>query len=57
MFSNSMLVQRGRTAIMIAAANGHIECVTVLLNAGADVDAADEVNKECFDKHALFIFE
>ena len=36
-------LQRGMTAMMDAAENGHVEVVDRLLAAGADKDAQDEV--------------
>jgi hypothetical protein len=36
-----MWYQRGRTSLNLAAENNHIEVLTTLLIAGADVDKAD----------------
>ena len=45
-FGNGAFIsQLGYTALIKAAKNGHIECVRLLLDAGADKDAADQV---CF---------
>ncbi len=38
-----MLRQQGRTALMRAARGGHAECTRVLIEAGANIHAADEV--------------
>ena len=35
--------QLGQTALIRAAGNGHAECVRLLLDAGADTNAKDEV--------------
>jgi hypothetical protein len=35
-------VQKGKTALMYAAQSGHVECVRLLLNAGAKKDAVSE---------------
>jgi ankyrin repeat protein len=35
--------QRGRTALIWAAANGHVECARLLLDAGVDKNAATNV--------------
>ena len=35
--------RRGRTGIMLAAANGHLDMVTLLVGQGADINAADKV--------------
>ena len=37
-------VQEGQTALRYAADAGHTDCVSVLLNAGAAVDAVDRVS-------------
>ena len=36
--------QDGETPLIKAAYNGHKECVALLLEGGAEVDAADKVN-------------
>ena len=36
--------QGGRTALMRASLAGHVECVTVLLDRGAEVNMQDEVS-------------
>jgi ankyrin repeat protein len=41
--------QRGRTATHYAAENGHIECLKLLINAGARYDIKDEDDKDCLD--------
>jgi ankyrin repeat protein len=35
--------QRGKTALMVAAEISNTDCVRVLLEAGADIHAADDV--------------
>ncbi len=40
----SMGFQDEETALHCAASRGHIECVQSLLDAGASVDATDQVN-------------
>jgi hypothetical protein len=40
--------QRGYTALIRAAANGHTECVELLVNAGADTEAIDNVRMSHF---------
>ncbi len=41
--------QRGSTALMDAAWSGHANCVRVLIDAGADTDAKNEVRVgRCF---------
>jgi ankyrin repeat protein len=43
--------QLGRTALVIAAARGHADCVRMLIDAGADKDAKDRVCiGPCFSK-------
>lgn len=37
--------QTGKTALAIAAANGHVEAVRLLVSRGADVTAQDQVNR------------
>ena len=39
----SVFDQDGNTALMIAAQEGHHECLSILLTHGAKVDKADEV--------------
>ena len=36
--------QDGRTALVVALHNGHMECVKVLLDRGADVNMQDKVS-------------
>ena len=36
------------TALMLAAKNGHSDTVKVLLDAGADIEAKDNVSKRIF---------
>jgi hypothetical protein len=38
-----LLTQSGRTALIQAAQNGHTDCVRLLVQAGADKDAKDNV--------------
>lgn len=35
--------KRGRTALHLAAANGHLDMVALLLGQGADINACDKV--------------
>ena len=35
--------KRGRTSLMLASANGHIDMVTLLIGQGADINAMDKV--------------
>ena len=37
--------RRGRTALLLAAANGHKEMTQLLIGQGADVNSHDKVNK------------
>ena len=37
--------QFGWTALIWAAANGHVDCVRLLIDAGADTDASDNVRR------------
>ena len=39
-----LLGQSERTALQLAAANGHSDTMTLLIEAGADKEAADKVN-------------
>ena len=41
-----MLLQDGATPVFIAAQNGHIEALDVLIRAGGDVKAARTVSRE-----------
>lgn len=36
-------MQQGQTALICASRENHYECVRVLVEAGADLDAADQV--------------
>ena len=36
--------QRGNTALMVAACNGHTDVITYLLDNGADVNAVNQVS-------------
>ena len=40
----SLFVQRGRTALMMAARNGHADVAEVLVAAGADTNVEDNVS-------------
>ena len=37
-------LQYGETALMMASEKGHMECVKILLDGGADVNMQDEVS-------------
>jgi len=37
--------RRGRTGLMLAAANGHQDMVTLLVGQGADINATDKVRR------------
>ena len=37
--------QNGFTALILAAASGHVDCVRLLIDAGADKDAMDDVRR------------
>ncbi len=39
--TNHYWLQRERTALIHAAENGHVECVSLLLESGADTQAKD----------------
>ncbi len=43
----SARTQNGQTALMCAAENAHADCVRLLLDAGADVNARDRVPCGC----------
>ncbi len=45
------LAQHGSTALMYASQGGHLDCVRLLVDAGADKDAEDNV------RDAIFKFE
>lgn len=49
--------RRGFNALICAARYGHVECVRLLLEAGADVGALDNVrvNIFCADFEACFV--
>jgi hypothetical protein len=47
-----VLQQLGWSALIWAACNGHAECVRLLIDAGADTEATDEVHLPC---NAFFI--
>ena len=36
-------IQDGKTALMMASSKGHVSCVELLLNNGADADRSDKV--------------
>ena len=41
------MFQYGYTALMIAAMNGHLSCLELLVEKGADLNAKDNVRDEC----------
>ncbi len=43
MLSEGSATQNGYTALIRAAANGHVDCVRVLLEGGANMEARDHV--------------
>ena len=45
---NTVTCQAGNTALMVAAYNGNIEILKVLLDSGADIDASNKVHETCF---------
>ena len=45
--------QSGKTALMIAAEKGHLEIVSALTSAGANVDVADQVGNTALNLAAL----
>jgi ankyrin repeat protein len=48
-----MMLQYGRTALLIAAKNRHLEVVRLLLEKGADIKAKDDVSYALY----LYIFQ
>ena len=42
-------LQVGKTALMKTSEEGHMECVKVLLEGGADVNVQDEVSVVSYD--------
>ena len=48
-------LQYGQTALMIAYDHGHIECVTMLLDKGAQVNMLDKVSGVIYCVHAMYI--
>jgi len=52
--SVSIMKWRGRTALMSASMGGHLDVISELLNAQADVDVQDEV-RACANKGVIFI--
>ncbi len=48
------VVQDGRTALMMAAQEGHLYVVVYLKEAGADFDLSDIVSALCLHLHAFF---
>ena len=48
--------KRGRTALMLAAANGHLDMVTLLVGQGADINASDKVRFYCKCQSWLLYF-
>lgn len=44
------MMQRGRTALMSAAAKGHIEVVNALLDKGADIQEIDKVMQRVWNR-------
>ena len=49
--------QLGKTALICAASSGRAECARLLLDAGANKDATDEVRifcRDCFDCMNIF---
>ena len=51
------LEQDGSTALIIAASNGHADCVRLLLDAGADASAKDGVSESAskFIRVSVFV--
>ena len=45
----SPMFQDGTTALMLAAREGHVSCLEVLVQAGANLNTQEEVRDECGD--------
>ena len=48
--------QSGYTALIEAASRGHADCVRMLVDAGADKDARDNVRRRSLLCYSAFIF-
>ncbi len=48
--AHACTLQSGLTALIVAARNGHVECARLLLDAGADKEAADNVRRVCLSR-------
>jgi ankyrin repeat protein len=52
-----VLNQDGRTALIAASGEGHTSLVPLLLDAGADVNLADNVNQTSFNRFCTCLIE